>query len=194
MDERRAQLVELGLREFGTRTFDEISIDDLARRAGISKGLLYHYFPTKRAFYVACVREAAARLLARMDEAAPPQSEDATAGLEAYLLYVRDRGRAYTTLMQSGPGVDREVKDIVDQTRQALLDRLLEGLKRTLSPEALEAPLLRIALRGWVGLAETASIAWVEATVAQPARAPAMEQVRDLLASSLVGIVQQARG
>src|SRR5690242_4164925 len=66
VDERRAQLVALGLAEFGTRTYDDVSIDLIAQAAGISKGLLYHYFPTKRAFYVACVREAAARLLARM--------------------------------------------------------------------------------------------------------------------------------
>src|SRR5262249_47381912 len=58
VDARRAQLVDLGLTEFGTRTYDEVSIDRIAQMAGISKGLLYHYFPTKRAFYVACVREA----------------------------------------------------------------------------------------------------------------------------------------
>ena len=63
VDERRAQLLELGLRLFGTRPYDEVSIDDIAADAGVSKGLLYHYFGSKRAFYVATVQHAAAVLL-----------------------------------------------------------------------------------------------------------------------------------
>src|SRR5215469_2622841 len=65
VDERRRQLVSLGLELFSTRAYDAVSIDELAREAGISKGLLYHYFPTKRDFYVATVREAAQQLLSR---------------------------------------------------------------------------------------------------------------------------------
>jgi AcrR family transcriptional regulator len=49
VDERRTQLVELGLEHFGERAYDDVSIDAIAEAAGISKGLLYHYFPTKRA-------------------------------------------------------------------------------------------------------------------------------------------------
>ena len=67
MDSRRAQLLELGLRLFGTRAYDEVSIDDIAQAANISKGLLYHYFGGKRAFYVAVVSDAARRLVAAID-------------------------------------------------------------------------------------------------------------------------------
>ncbi len=56
VEERRKQLVALGNELFSKRTYDEVSIDELARAAGISKGLLYHYFPTKRDFYIATVR------------------------------------------------------------------------------------------------------------------------------------------
>jgi AcrR family transcriptional regulator len=59
VDERRTQLLELGLRLFTDRSYDELSIDDIARAAGISKGLLYHYFPSKRDYYVEVVRRAA---------------------------------------------------------------------------------------------------------------------------------------
>src|SRR5258706_14546667 len=74
VDERRAQLVELGLAHFGERAYDDVSIDAIADAAGISKGLLYHYFPTKRAYYAATVKEAAARLVASTDtdDSAPP--------------------------------------------------------------------------------------------------------------------------
>src|SRR5580765_6635428 len=67
VDERRAQLVALGVELFAARSYDEVSIDELARAAGISKGLLYHYFPTKRDFYVATVEEGATQLLARTE-------------------------------------------------------------------------------------------------------------------------------
>ena len=55
VDIRRQQLLELGLELFAHQTYDGLSIDEIAKRAGVSKGLLYHYFPSKRAFYVAAV-------------------------------------------------------------------------------------------------------------------------------------------
>jgi AcrR family transcriptional regulator len=199
VDERRAQLVELGLAEFGSRTYDEVSIDLIAQQAGISKGLLYHYFPTKRAFYLACVREAAGRLLARMD-AVPnegPPLEILAAGLDAYLEHVRAHGRAFVMLMRGGDGVDREIASVVDETRANLLGQLTSGLAALFpaSSPVLDSPLLQIALTGWIGLAEAASIAWVDACVAQSRAvpAPAQAEVRDLLANALVAIVQATR-
>ena len=62
VDARREQLIELGEELFSARPFDEISIDDIAARAEISKGLLYHYFGSKRDFYVAVVRSGVATL------------------------------------------------------------------------------------------------------------------------------------
>jgi AcrR family transcriptional regulator len=198
VDERRQQLVELGLTQFGTQTYDEVSIDDIAHRAGISKGLLYHYFPTKRAFYVACVSEAAERLLARLnqvDEETKRLSplEQLSASLDAYLAYVRAHGPAFATLMRGGASIDREIGSIVDETRSALLDLLMSGLNEIFpnTPSTITTnPLVKIALNGWVGLAEAASIEWVESSVADPKTAPSAARVRDLLAASLVAIIQ----
>jgi AcrR family transcriptional regulator len=201
VDERRAQLVELGLTEFGSSTFEEVSIDRLAQMAGISKGLLYHYFPTKRAFYAACVREAAGRLLARM-EAVPrdgtPQ-DGLRRGIEAYLDHVRGHGRAYATLMRGGIGIDREIAAVVDETRATLLANLTRGIAEFLPPGLdVSSPILRIALQGWIGLAEAASIAWVERCVEAehtPGRGPlppSAAAVRDVLANAFVAVVQGA--
>src|ERR1700689_5936007 len=63
-DERRAQLLQLARKAFSDRSYDDVSIDDLAREAKISKGLLYHYFPTKRDLYVAGLTEIANELVA----------------------------------------------------------------------------------------------------------------------------------
>jgi len=200
VDERRQQLIALGLAEFGTQTYDDVSIDLIAQRAGISKGLLYHYFPTKRAFYVACVREAAGRLVSRLnevDEATRHLSplDQLTASLDAYLVYVRSHGPAFATLMRGGSSIDREIGAVVDETRNTLLDLLTKGMNDFFPSEGqrfMESPLMRIALHGWVGLAEASSIAWVEACVIDETRAPTAAEVRDLLASSLVTVVQGA--
>src|SRR5450432_4371562 len=63
-DARRAQLLLLARKAFSDRSYDDVSIDDLAREAKISKGLLYHYFPTKRDLYVAGLREIANEIVA----------------------------------------------------------------------------------------------------------------------------------
>jgi AcrR family transcriptional regulator len=196
VDERRTQLLELGLAEFGTRTYDEVSIDRIAQAAGISKGLLYHYFPTKRAFYRACVRQAADRLLARMTppEDMPPL-ERLRGGLDSYLEYVRAHGAAFATLMRSGAFADRELGVVIAETRATLLERLTSGLAGFAPTDGEPSPLLRLALEGFIGLAEAMSIAWVEACVKAEANPqspppPSKEEVRDLLARSLVALVQ----
>lgn len=204
VDERRAQLVELGLSEFGTRRYDDVSIDLIAQAAGISKGLLYHYFPTKRAFYIACVREAATRLLARMDLPMDvPPLERLQIGLDRYLEYVRAHGGAFSTLMRSNASADRELAAVVDETRAKLLAQLTSGMADIFPASGLASPLLQIALQGWVGLAEAASIAWVEACVEAEAKGsrasetrgtapPSATELRDLLAQTLVAIVERA--
>lgn len=189
VDERRMQLVRLGLEHFGERAYDDVSIDAIADAAGISKGLLYHYFPTKRAFYAATVREAAARLIegCETDDAAPPL-ERLEAGLDAYLGYVRVHAKAYATLMRSGVGVDPEIARIVDETRARFIARLVAGFGQGQEPQS---PLVRLALRGWIGLAEAASLGWTEA-IAAGEPAPSQEELRELLARALLEIAKTA--
>src|SRR5437879_6222914 len=61
VDQRRAELLRIGMELFSTRAYEEIWVEEIAELAGISRGLLYHYFPTKRDFYVAVSRAAAAQ-------------------------------------------------------------------------------------------------------------------------------------
>ena len=201
VDERRTQLVDLGLQHFGERAYDDVSIDAIAEAAGISKGLLYHYFPTKRAYYAATIREAASRLVAstETDDAAPPLVR-LHAGLDAYLGYVKVHAKAYATLMRSGVGVDPEIARIVDETRALFVERLTSGFVEGPTPGVdragyasgiLGSPIVRLALRGWVGFAESASLGWTEA-IAAGAPAPTQEEVRALLANALMEIVRSA--
>jgi len=158
VEERRRQLLALGMELFSQRTYDDVSIDELAQEAGISKGLLYHYFPSKRHLYVETVREAARQLLERT---ATPETMDPVerlrAGLDAYVDYVARHGKPYQSLLRSGVGADEEVTKIVDATRDAFCARLVEA-----APDDARGPLVRVALRGWVGFVESATLEWLD--------------------------------
>lgn len=179
VDERRAQLVELGLAAFSERSYEEVAIDDIARAAGISKGLLYHYFPTKRHFYLAALEEAAAQLLAETepDESASPEERLRT-GLETYLSFVERRAKAYVALMRGGIGSDAEVFDVLERTRAEFVKRFLAHV-----PKKLVTPLLQTALRGWIGMVEALALEWISR------RAVSADEIVTLAQQALFGLV-----
>lgn len=157
VDERRAQLLDLGLAMFSERSYDDVSIDDLARAAGVSKGLLYHYFPTKRDLYLAVLEEAARGLVEAIttDRTGTPD-EQLRRGLSTYLDFVERHGKAYVALMRGGIGSDPAVASILEETRGIFAARILESV-----PHEMKRPLLQTALRGWIGFVEATSIDWV---------------------------------
>ncbi len=158
--ERRAQLLRLGVQLFSATPYDAISIDEIAQAAGISKGLLYHYFGSKRDFYLEVVREAVDELLSlTAPDPELPADEQLVRGLHAYLDYVRRRREGYLTVMQGGMGADPEVRALVDRMRQRVVQRLLDGLGID-DP----SPRLLVGLRGWIGALEGLVLAWLETT------------------------------
>ena len=133
VDVRRQQLLELGLELFASQSYDELSIDEIAKRAGVSKGLLYHYYPSKRAFYVAAVREAARQLLDVTDidkhgTGSEPDPEGQRAGLRAFLDYVSRHRVVYAFLLRGGLGTDPEVSEILMRTFWKISSVLQFGL------------------------------------------------------------------
>ncbi len=176
VDERRAQLLGLGLRIFSERAYDDVSIEELARAAGVSKGLLYHYFPTKRDFYVAAIEQASEQLLARtLTPTDLPPEERIRLGLTAYLDFVDEHGGAYVALMRSGIGSDPEVAAVVERSRAAFVERILEDV-----PRKLVTPLVRMALRGWIGFVEATATEWAMH------RAVSRKRMVELMASTLI--------
>ena len=182
LDERRDQLLDIGLALFTDASYDAVGIDDIARHAGVSKGLLYHYFGGKRAFYVACVRRASEHMLVsvRPDPELPPPVR-AWTGLNAYLDFVEARASVFQSLLQGGQGVDAEVGTILAETRLRFAEQLLEG---TGVPPT--RPVFRFAARAYIGAVEAASLAWL-----QDPELPRSAVVYTLL-SSLVTIMRSA--
>jgi AcrR family transcriptional regulator len=184
-DVRRTQLLDVGLDLFSTQAFDSVSIDEIARRVGISRGLLYHYFTSKRVFYVEIVRLAAQDLLSRLGQgdAATP-GERLRADLAAYLGFVAERSAGFVTLLRGGIGSDPEVQLVVDSTREAIVGAVMEGIDRSRSTATTE-----VALYGWVGFVESASLRWLTLDLAE--RPPADTMIRlfsQQLATALAAI------
>ena len=155
---RRAQLVALGLEMLSTRPLDQVAIDEIAAEAGISRGLLFHYFPTKRDFHVAVVQAAADELYARTEpDAELPVVEQLRSGTEAFLDYVSENRDAYVSLVRSSGGGDPALQAVYEGTRTRFTDRVLQGLGVPGPP----TPRLRLAVRGWVALSEEIVVDWL---------------------------------
>jgi AcrR family transcriptional regulator len=185
VDVRRAQLIAQGMAFFGTRPYDAVSIDDIAEAAGISKGLLYHYFPTKRDYYAA-VLEAAADDLRAQTDVDPTLEPDVRmrTGLEAYLDFVKARGPAYVALMRGGIGSDPVIAGILDRVRGHFVDTIVKDLPAHPRPRAL-----RVLLRGWVGFVEVTSLAWLESPPGTISKTQLVDTASRMLVSLLGDLV-----
>ena len=158
VDERRSQLLELGTELFTTHSYDELSMAQIARAAGISKALLYHYFPSKEDYFKATLAEAAAELAMRTapDESLPPL-EQLRASTRAYVGWIDERRDSYVKLMQSAGSVP-EVRELMTNVRDFTSARILDGLV----PEADRTPAKRAAVRGWLWFMDGVLLDWIE--------------------------------
>jgi len=175
VEDRRAELIELGIEIFSRHAYDELSTEALAARAGVSRSLLYHYFRDKRDFYVATVREMARRLV----EATAPDPElgfEAAlhSSVERFVHFVGENPALYQAIVRGGVGSDREMDELLEGVRRVSLDRVQDRLGVASPP-----PALRVLLYGWIGFTETAAVEWSKSRDLPP------DELVDLLAGTL---------
>jgi len=162
--ERRIErILSASQRLFSTQAYDAIAIEDLAAAAGMSKGLLYHYFKSKRDLYVATVAHVLTQMAHFTD-----LSPDLHAGLSQMLsLFEQSPGLA-TLVLRGGIGVDRDVDRLLAAYRQQQLQRLAGGLGSLgdIADTSTDAPgsqaLVVLGLRGWLGLLDEVCLHWVQ--------------------------------
>lgn len=161
---RKEQLLDLGLQLLSTRSLEELSIDLLAERAGISRGLLYHYFGNKQDFHLAVVRRAADEMI-RVTEPAPTGTslERLAGSLEAYVDYVLASYEGYTSLVRGAASGNPALREIYEQTRAALTDRIFVTAGRDGLAElgVTDIPAVRLMARGWSAMTEEVVLEWV---------------------------------
>ena len=181
--ERREQLLRSGVELLKGRPHEDVSIEEIAAAAGVSKGLLYHYFPTKKDFILAALERGQKELADRLrpdPELEPVAQLDAS--LDAFLDSVEEHTTAYTTIFKGGAG-DAEVAETLNSGRAQQLETLLEALAQWEgSPTSTErSPALETAVQGWLFFVEGAVLHWLEHGGLE------RDQLRALLRSGLVG-------
>ena len=179
VDERRRRLLALGADVFTRHAYDELSMSAIAREAGISKALLYHYFPSKQAFFQATLEQAAGELAERVrpDEGLAP-AEQLMQSLDAFLAWIEENETAYRKLMQSVASV-AEARELVERVRHETADLILNGLTEGAPPP----PELRTAVRAWLWFMDGACLEWLERRDMERA------QLLGLLVGTLLGAI-----
>jgi AcrR family transcriptional regulator len=182
VDERRRQLLDLGAELFTRYAYDEISMSGIAREAGISKALLYHYFPSKQAYFQATLTQAAEELR-RLTEPAPgrPPAEQLTESLDAWLQWIEEHETAYRKLLRSAGSVE-DVRELVDGVRSSTADRIVDGLADAV-PNRAKA---RAAVLGWLWFMDGAVLEWLDR------REFDREELKGLLLGTLLGALASA--
>jgi AcrR family transcriptional regulator len=185
VDERRRQLIDAGSALFAQYAFEEISMRQIAEAAGVSKALLYHYFPNKIALFKAAVEEHAGELQ-RITEPSGRGTplDQLTESLDGYLAWVEDHAETWAKLMQSATTLP-EARELVQGFRAATLENIVVRVTDKRSPP----PALRTALQGWLGYIDAAILDWVDN------RDLTRQQLRDLLIAAFaaaLGAAQQS--
>jgi AcrR family transcriptional regulator len=185
-EERREQLLSVGARLFSESPYDDVWIEQVAEIAGVSRGLLYHYFPTKRDFFAAVVERESERML-RMTAAVPgiPVREQLAAGLDTFLEYVRDHAHGYRAFHRADAAGDQAVRRVYQRALAAQERQILAALAADpeFGPAFEERPEVRLAVRGWLAFTTAVCLEWLRD--AELGR----EQVRELCGRALLGVL-----
>jgi AcrR family transcriptional regulator len=184
-DERREHLLHVGVELVGRHGTADISIEEIARAAGVSKGLLYHYFPTKTDFFVAVLARSQAEMdreLARDPDLSPLEQFDHN--LDGFLGFVEAHAEGYLAVVNAR-GREPRVQQLVEERRRRRVEELvalaaaLDGVPR----DVARTPLLVAAIEGWIGFTEGVIIRWLHDLELS------REEVHDLLRAVLLQVL-----
>ncbi|KPI32039.1 transcriptional regulator, TetR family [Actinobacteria bacterium OV320] len=183
VEERRQQLIGVALELFAQRSPDEVSIDEIAAAAGISRPLVYHYFPGKLSLYEAALKRASEDLAGRFAE--PPEGPLGSRLLRVmrrYFDFVDAHGPGFSALMRGGPAVGSSTTNaLIDAVRQNAYEQILSHLGITDAP-----PRLELIVRSWISLAESTALIWLDGRRI-PREELEVQLVQDFAALTAVG-------
>ncbi|MFJ4921780.1 TetR/AcrR family transcriptional regulator [Streptomyces sp. NPDC088725] len=174
---RRSELIATGRKLFSDTSYDALSMDDIARHAGVAKGLIYYYFKNKRGYYLAIIEDSVGELVVLASASGElPRTQRIQRTVEAYLRFAQDNEAAYRTIITGGVGFDTQVQAIRDAVRTGLVSTLADGAYGT----ADIPPIARLALLGWLSSVEWLTLEWLAHREELPLEIP-----RDLLVRML---------
>jgi AcrR family transcriptional regulator len=183
VDERRRQLIDAGSALFAKHSFEEISMRQIAEAAGVSKALLYHYFPNKIELFKAAVQEHAGELQRITEPSAQGTPIDQLSeSLDGYLAWIERNAATWSKLVQSATALP-EAREVVQGFRTATLQKIIVRLTGKRTPP----PALRTTLQGWLGYIDAAILDWVDN------RDLTRDQLRDLLVAAFAAALLAAQ-
>lgn len=183
-DARREQILACAVRLFGERPYSAVSTTELANEAGVTRGLLHHYFGTKRGLYIEVVRRMVQLPGRDVQAFAGEQMKDRVdASIQWLLDSVGRSSRTFVAVVGAeGVGHDPEVEQILAEADDVAARRVLEGLGITTSAEATERQ--RALIRAYGGMVKAAVREWVAGALSR-------EEVAALLSNALLAIVEK---
>ncbi|MFC4504050.1 MULTISPECIES: TetR/AcrR family transcriptional regulator [Streptomyces] len=182
VEERRSQLLDAALTLFAHRAPEDVSLDDVAEAAGVSRPLVYRYFPGgKQQLYEAALRSAAEELEHCFDEPRHgPLLPRLARALDRYLGFVGRHDAGFSALLQGGSVVETSrTTAIVDGVRRAAAEHIYRHLG-----VAAPGPRLRMTVRMWITAVEAASLIWLD-----EGKEPDVEELRDWLVEQFVAVL-----
>ncbi|MCA2206195.1 TetR/AcrR family transcriptional regulator [Nocardia rosealba] len=177
-EERRLQLIHLGAEMLADRPLEDISVDDIAKQAGISRGLLFHYFASKQEFHEAIARHVSTEFYtAVMPDRELSLFDMLRDSIERFVDYAIGHSAAYHSVLRGPASRTPDMTDYVNETRGAIADLIVSELP--LPPDDPDLARLTLAIRGWIAFVEETILTWmVEKPISR-------EHLVDLLVESL---------
>jgi AcrR family transcriptional regulator len=156
--ERRNELLDVGAEFFAARPYDEVLMEDLAERAGVSRALVYRYFPSKRDLFAAIYQRAADRLLAESElDPTMPLAETASSGLDAHIDYFAANRLTVLAANRALAG-DPIIQAIINEELAVLRGRLLDAAGLT----GRARDVASAALHAWLVFVRVMCLEWLE--------------------------------
>jgi AcrR family transcriptional regulator len=160
VEARREQLLAIGAELFASAPYDEVWIEEVADRAGISRGLLYHYFPNKREFLLSVVRHECERILELTDtDESLPLDQRVDNALEAFLGFVEGHEASFRLLNMGKLSADEAIREVVDSCEKVQQERILRGLQ--LAGVAV-VELTGVVVRAWFAMMRSMCFEWLD--------------------------------
>ena len=155
--ERREQLLQVARRVFGRGGFHQVSMDTVAKEAGVTKPILYDHFPSKKELYLSLIEDDLAVLHQKVRTAidsSPGNRERIRASFEAYFGFVDEHAEGFRILMQEAIGADRDFQERISLVRDDILKEVTEVIERESRGNLTQGDARVVAL-GLIGMVET---------------------------------------
>ncbi len=180
-EQRSEQILDAANALFAERGYEEVSVEDIARSAGVARGLVHHYFGGRKQVYIALLERLGT---VREQQLPPPVGRSARARLaddvSRWLDWTEQNRTIWLGTLGRGEDIaDPDVRRVVTE----LVGRAVALVAARHADIADDSPRLRYALECWTGLNRAATRRWLQGEASR-------EQTHEVIASTLEHVLR----